>query len=148
MSSNIFISNSEQDTHNFAHSLAKKLIKSNQPQIITLAGDLGAGKTTFVRGFVSAFQSQNNGNIRVKSPTYAYAHTYDTNPPVNHLDLYRLSNSQEAYELGLLEYLEISSGFSIIEWPEKIVSELPKDAIQIQIKTDVSNQDFRQISIN
>lgn len=85
------------------------------PLILKLEGDLGAGKTTFVRGFVRALPG--GRDVTVQSPTFALARTYPTTPPVHHLDLYRLRHPSELSELGLLELIEDSQAFSLVEWP-------------------------------
>ena len=105
----------EQDTIRFATELAKKI---TWPQVIALHGDLGSGKTTFVRGFIQALC----GEIPVPSPTFTLMQTYDSpKGSIVHLDLYRCADSSEIQELGLEEFFDSSIIF--VEWPEK--AELP-----------------------
>ena len=106
---------SAKQTMAFAAELASRL---KAPLLLALHGTLGAGKTTFVRGFVAGLPGSEQ--IMVQSPTYALMRRYPTTPPVHHLDLYRLhetgadpTDSLEA--LGVLD--AIDDGFSLVEWP-------------------------------
>ncbi len=108
---------SAKATQAFAASLAARL---TAPLVLTLEGDLGAGKTTFVRGFVAGLVPAGSPPPLVQSPTYALMKRYPTSPPVHHLDLYRLhengSDPLDALEaLGLLDVMD--DGFSLVEWP-------------------------------
>lgn len=93
--------------------LAKLL---SPPAILLLEGTLGAGKTSFVRGFVRALAP--DANIRVQSPTFSLAHAYPTVPIVHHLDLYRLGSAAEAQDLGIDECFHEQASFVCVEWPE------------------------------
>lgn len=88
------------------------------PLVLLLDGDLGAGKTTFSRGFVRALAG--GAQVIVQSPTFALARSYPTNPPVHHLDLYRLEDGSGLAELGLLDLLEDERAFSLVEWPRNL----------------------------
>ena len=91
--------------------------------VLHLCGDLGAGKTTLVRGFLAAL-----GNTgRVKSPTYTLIETYELDHrTAHHLDLYRLKTPEEAEGLGLRDLIAPGSGeIVLIEWPERGVGHLP-----------------------
>ncbi len=92
--------------------------------VIFLQGDLGAGKTTTVRGFLSALGYQG----KVKSPTYTLVENYALkNQTVCHVDLYRIQQPKEIFGLGLFatpDYLKEKIIY-LIEWPEKAASELP-----------------------
>ena len=85
------------------------------PLVVLLEGELGAGKTTFVRGFVGALPG--GESVTVQSPTFALARTYPTSPPVHHLDLYRLAGRDSLEELGLLELLLDERAICLVEWP-------------------------------
>jgi tRNA threonylcarbamoyladenosine biosynthesis protein TsaE len=102
-------------TRAFASALAARLVT---PLVLRLEGPLGAGKTSFVQGFVQGLPG--GATLVVQSPTYALMRSHATQPPVHHLDLYRLHeaggdphDSLEA--LGILD--AIDDGFTLVEWP-------------------------------
>ncbi len=90
------------------------------PVVLALLGPLGAGKTTFVQGLVAALPG--GRDLRVQSPTFALARTYETTPPVHHMDLYRLDDEEAARDLGLLEMASDERAFTCVEWPERAPS--------------------------
>jgi tRNA threonylcarbamoyladenosine biosynthesis protein TsaE len=107
------VSNREDDTRK----IAKKIARLFSPRDINiLDGDLGAGKTYFVKGFTENF----NSNDLVSSPTFSIANFYRTNThEILHIDLYRISNIDEFNDLGLYDYF--GQSISLIEWGKKIV---------------------------
>lgn len=88
--------------------------------VITLTGDLGVGKTTFVQYFCQALACDIS---EVSSPTFGLVHIYTHTPPLWHFDLYRLHHEEDMYELGWDEAL--TEGISLVEWPQLIQSFLP-----------------------
>ena len=122
-----FLSNSEKETLAFAGEFAHSL-KSGD--IILLDGDLGAGKTVFTKGVVSALS--NNKSIAV-SPTFVIVNVYDTVPVVNHFDLYRINDISELDAIGAEEYF-YGDGISIVEWPERAEGMFPDYAIKVFIE--------------
>ncbi len=130
---------SEEATEEFAGRVARgEFVDVSAPLIFLLRGDLGAGKTTFVRGFVRALAG--GDDVRVTSPTFALARSYETNPPVHHLDLYRLVDLAPAQaerslvDLGLFDTLE--TGLSLIEWPLDVRWPVPVVDVDIAIVGD------------
>lgn len=100
------------------------------PAVVFLSGELGAGKTTFSRGFLRGRGYAGS----VKSPTYTIVEPYEALPemPVFHLDLYRLGAAEELAYLGLEDYLA-REGVMLIEWPERGLSHLPSPTFQITL---------------
>lgn len=98
--------------------------------VIALSGGLGAGKTTFARGLLSALGLQEDA----PSPSFAIVQPYEppeVSLPVAHVDLYRLEDAADAAELGLDEYL--ADGALLIEWPERLGTRLWPDALNLAI---------------
>lgn len=110
-------------------SLAERIKKADiGPCFVALRGDLGAGKTAFVRGFASVLSP----GSRVKSPTYTIVNEYlRSKLPLYHFDLYRTGGGDELESFGFDEYL--SRGICIAEWSEYMAS-LPEGSIIVEIK--------------
>ena len=100
--------------------------------VVALSGDLGAGKTAFARAFIQALaQAQDVLIDEVPSPTFTIVQIYDElNPPVWHVDLYRLEDRAEAFELGLEEAFE--DGICLIEWPDRLGENFPLDHLTLE----------------
>lgn len=123
-----FTSRNEQETQRLAASLARQCEAGD---CIALYGDLGAGKTTFARGFIRALQQTEE---EVVSPTFTLAQTYPTRRgfPVWHFDLYRLRDTSELAAIGFEETL--AAGVSLVEWPELAESLLPPPALRVRME--------------
>lgn len=108
------------DSESALHGLAAKLASvASVGDVVLLRGPLGAGKTTFVRGFLRAIGHEGE----VRSPTFSLVHLYNTTPPVLHADLYRV---ESVLGLGLEDELE--DRVSFIEWPDR--NDFPWDEAQ------------------
>jgi tRNA threonylcarbamoyladenosine biosynthesis protein TsaE len=97
--------------------------------VVTLRGELGAGKTTFVRGIVRALHGSDTA---VGSPTFVFWHRYHGEPPINHLDLYRLEDRSEIPALGLDDAFD-PSAVVLVEWPERAPAWLPSHSVEVTI---------------
>lgn len=121
-----FISNNEQETIKIASDLAQTVEAGT---VIALYGTLGAGKSAFCRGFIQSLCPAVND---VPSPTFTILQTYEADDfDIYHFDMYRLKKPEEAFELGIED--AFVEGVSLIEWPEKIGSLLPRNALKITI---------------
>ncbi len=121
------ISNSVQETIQLGKDFAKELSPGD---IVCLDGDLGAGKTHFVKGIASFFGVNEE---KVSSPTFTLINEYQGSVPIFHFDCYRLENEQEALEIGTEDYF-YGEGISIVEWPQKIGNLIPPEAVWLTIK--------------
>ena len=134
-----FISNSEMDTLNFAKDFAKNL---KQGDVIVLSGDLGSGKTKFTEGILDFFGLREE----ISSPTFTIVNEYNANDiNIYHFDVYRLSSSDEFYNIGGDEYF--SKGICIIEWGEIIKDALPSRYTKISFERDIDNENIRKLII-
>jgi tRNA threonylcarbamoyladenosine biosynthesis protein TsaE len=121
--------------------LGQKFVALAKPgSTFCLTGDLGAGKTTLVRGIARAL------NIKsvVQSPTFNIMKVYfDGDRPLIHIDAYRLADVNT--DIGLDEYIGYETGITVIEWPEFIKDLIPENAIEVNIKH--AEGDTRNITI-
>ena len=130
---------SAEQTRILGASLAPTLLPGD---VISLAGDLGAGKTTFVQGLAGGLGVQH----RVTSPTFTLVHEYDGRYPIVHLDVYRLDSIQEVLDLGFEELLE-PGGILIVEWGEAVLPLLPRRYLEVEIRRveDVEADEQRHV---
>lgn len=134
-----YISQSEEDTIDFAQEFAKKL---NNNSIIILSGDLGSGKTKFTEGILKHFGLEDE----ISSPTFTIVNEYHTNSVnIYHFDLYRLSDIDEFYAIGGEEYLQ--NGICIFEWGEMIEDSISKGFTKISFSRDLENPNYRKLII-
>ena len=121
----VLISNSPEETMELGNKIAES---SKSGSTFCLTGDLGAGKTTLVRGIARAL------NIKsvVQSPTFNIMKIYfDGSKPLIHIDAYRLADVDT--DIGLDEYIGYETGITVIEWPDYIKKLIPEDASTISI---------------
>ena len=133
-----FITSSDLETRQIGYKLAKALPNGS---VVALLGDLGAGKTTLVRGVASAL------NIKevVQSPTFNIMKIYlKGDRPLIHIDAYRLNDVNT--DIGLEEYIGYESGITMIEWPMFIEKLLPKEAVSVRLTH--LGEDKRSIEIS
>ena len=136
-----FISNSADETLKIAADFALTLSVGD---IVLLDGDLGAGKTVFVKGVANHFS---NGKVIAVSPTFVIVNTYETDPPIYHFDLYRINDVSELDAIGAEEYL-FGDGISFVEWPERAGGYFPNSAIKVDIKKINDNERLIRIDDN
>ena len=124
-----YVSHGQKDTERIAKEFAATLVKGD---VVTLKGDLGAGKTAFVKGVAEYF-----GLSGVTSPTYAYLNVYGD--LLYHYDCYRLSSGEDAERLGLTDYFG-GDCICFIEWAENIEDALPDDVKPVTIEKIGENE--------
>ncbi len=133
------ISQSPAQTQAIAATLAHRLVAG---QCIALHGDLGAGKTQFVRGLLEGLGGDPR---RVSSPTYVLLNVYDeARLPLYHLDAYRITGSADFEAIGFPELLE-QGGIVVVEWAERILELLPSSRTDVTITP--MGEEIRQIEV-
>ena len=134
----IFTSNSAEETMAFGEKIAST---AKNGSVFCLTGDLGAGKTTLVRGIAKGLSIKSV----VQSPTFNIMKIYfDGIKPLIHIDAYRLADLNT--DIGLDEYIGYETGLTVIEWPNFIEDLIPQDSIVIEIINLGENQ--RRITIS
>ena len=126
-----FITNSIQETFDVAGKLAKSLKPGT---LVTFEGNLGSGKTTFIKGLVAGLGLKRPDEV--KSPTFALMHIYQAKCPVYHFDLYRLEKPEEAENIGFVEFSSDPAAVTCVEWPEKAGSLIPKSAVRVRLSVE------------
>ena len=134
----VIISNSVAETENFAEQLAKGFAGG---EVLLLHGDLGAGKTHFVKGLAKGL----GVDEVITSPTFALHNSYEGRLTLNHFDFYRIEDSEEVAILGLDEYFYDKHAVAAIEWSENIKELLPHRCICVTI--DKVSDNARKITV-
>lgn len=132
------ITSSANETMEFAKNFAKTI---KAPKIIVLSGDLGAGKTTFTKGFAEGLGISEI----ITSPTFTLLNEYTGNERMYHFDMYRLSSKEEAYELGFEDYFKKNDGIVLVEWAENVEGLFSPPYTKITIEKISDNE--REIKI-
>ena len=140
------ITNSPEETENVGFEMASLINNDlSLPPFIALYGDLGVGKTAFVRGFAKLFSP----NALVRSPTFALVNEYPSKSGrrVFHFDMYRITDEDDLYSIGYYDYLDNGS-ICLVEWSENIPYAIPNEYIKVEIvKTNLDSPDERKITI-
>ena len=127
-------------SENKTEELAKKISKKLKPKdIIYLYGEMGVGKTTFVRYLINEFQKKNKLRVtEVTSPTFNILCEYNINQiKINHYDLFRLKSKEEIKNLDL--FSDISNTITFIEWPQ-IIDKKPDNLIELNFRYEENHQ--------
>lgn len=124
--------------------LGKKLALNLKPgSTVAVTGDLGAGKTIFVKGIAKGLSI----NEYITSPTFTLIHSYKgMDITLHHFDVYRIANEDELFEIGFFEYLN-SGDICVIEWADLIKSLIPSDSVWVHIDRYGNDIDERSITI-
>ena len=133
-----FTTNNPEETMRLGRKIGKLL---KQGDVVALIGNLGAGKTVIANGLCRGIGVKES---YITSPTYTIINQYDGRIPVYHIDLYRLNDSKELYNLGWDEYI-YGNGTCIIEWADKAGEMLPEEYLMVNI--EVTGKDKRKITL-
>ncbi|MBI5324097.1 MAG: tRNA (adenosine(37)-N6)-threonylcarbamoyltransferase complex ATPase subunit type 1 TsaE [Ignavibacteriae bacterium] len=141
-----FTTKSQQETFDLGVRFAAELKPGN---VVALFGDLGAGKTEFIKGICSYF----NVDELVNSPTFTIMNQYvgelnEMEIPILHIDLYRIKKSSELKEIGFDEIIFSNDSVKLVEWADKAFGILPPDTYSVNIKFKKNNENERNISID
>jgi tRNA threonylcarbamoyladenosine biosynthesis protein TsaE len=121
-----FLSNSPASTQSLGKKIGERLTPGS---VIALTGELGCGKTLLTRGICEGLGVPLR---HVSSPTFVLVNEYKGRLPVFHMDLYRLGNIDDGFEIGIMDYFNrAESGVMLIEWAEKMISLLPEDVLTV-----------------
>ena len=134
------------ETEQCGAELASLLLQdATLPRFVALFGDLGVGKTAFVRGFASVVTP----SAAVRSPTFSLVNEYRARPlSLFHFDMYRIESEDDLLSIGFDDYLA-RDGFCLTEWSENILEFIPADCVRVTIeKDDPENTDHRRITIS
>lgn len=129
--------NGPEETEAFAEKLGKRLRPGT---VLALFGDLGAGKTTFVRGLARGLGVTGG----VSSPTYTIVNEYPGPVPLFHFDMYRLGSSDELFDIGWEDYLG-RGGVMAVEWSERVADAFDGDEVRVRLEKGAG--DTRIISV-
>lgn len=140
MSESRFISRSAEETENLGYRLGTHILAKGSGATVCMYGDLGAGKTVFIKGIASALGIPARD---IGSASFVIAAEYETAPVFYHIDLYRIEGEAALDELGIWEYLD-SDSIAVIEWAERLPQE-PEAAVSVEIK--YTGDDEREIII-
>lgn len=130
-------------TLNEIDEIAKSIVNKLHKKLVLFYGDMGSGKTTLINAILKAMKS----NDVATSPTFSIVNEYTLpNDKIYHFDFYRIETVEDAFNFGIVDYLN-SSHWLFIEWPERIIDILPENHITIHISTlDASTRTLELVS--
>ena len=128
---------SPEETAHLAGTIGKII---REGTVICLDGELGVGKTLFVRALARTLGVESD----VTSPTFNLMNIYEAACPIVHFDLYRITSEEELEDIGFYEYAEATEGIVLIEWAEKFPDAMPADHLSVRI--EALNDEERQFT--
>ena len=138
-----FVTHAPEETEEAGKALASAMTDGDAlPPFVAFYGDLGVGKTAFIRGFVSVISPSS----AVRSPTFALVNEYRGGVrPIFHFDMYRIQDEDDLYSIGFEDYPD--RGICLIEWSENIPFALPDEYIRVLIEKTPNDENERIITI-
>ena len=134
-----YLTHSEAETEQAGADFARTLPDG---KVVAMYGELGSGKTAFVRGMARGMGL----TCRVSSPTFTIVNEYEGRIPLFHFDMYRLDSADELFDIGWDDYLE-RGGVCAVEWSENVADAIPPDAVRVAIERAPGGDDCRRITI-
>jgi len=134
-----YLSRSVAETEAIGQELATHL---HPGTVLAYLGDLGMGKTAFTRGLARGLGCSG----RVTSPTFTIVNEYDGRTPLFHFDMYRLTDSEDLFDIGWEDYLD-RGGVCAVEWSERVTDALPEDTLFVTIARHPDNEGWRIITV-
>ena len=131
------VTHSPEETAHLAGTIGKII---REGTVICLDGELGVGKTLFVRALARTLGVESE----VTSPTFNLMNIYEAACPIVHFDLYRITSEEELEDIGFYEYAEATEGIVLIEWAEKFPDAMPADHLSVRI--EALNDEERQFT--
>ena len=131
------VTHSPEETAHLAGTIGKII---REGTVICLDGELGGGKTLFVRALARTLGVESD----VTSPTFNLMNIYEAACPIVHFDLYRITSEEELEDIGFYEYAEATEGIVLIEWAEKFPDAMPADHLSVRI--EALNDEERQFT--
>ena len=133
---------SPKETEEVGFQMARELVAQGVHAHIRLYGEMGVGKTAFVRGFCRSL-----GITGVKSPTYTMVNEYRGTDTVYHFDMVRISSEDDLYSIGFDDYTADASAFLLFEWTENIDEYLGEGGIFVTISRTPEDENAREITV-
>lgn len=130
---------SEQETEAIGREMAQRLAPG---AVVAFTGDLGAGKTAFVRGMAQGLGISQ----RVTSPTFTIVNEYEGPTPLFHFDMYRLNGSEDLFDIGWEDYLS-RGGVCAVEWSEQVADALPEGTVYVTLTRHPEHDGWRSITV-
>ena len=124
-----FRTHSERETIQRAKLLGQKLRPGT---VVALAGEMGSGKTHFIKGLCQGFGVKDADEV--KSPTFVLLHQYQGRFPIYHFDLYRLEQERELEPIGFDEFLSDPKAVAVVEWADRVPTKIPREAVWVELK--------------
>lgn len=138
----VYKTHTPEETEQVGRRLAEQLERGDYRRaLIAMQGEMGVGKTAFVRGFASYFDVSH-----VKSPTYTIVNEYRGRVCLYHFDLYRIEDPDDLVSIGFDDYLG-RDGYCLLEWSEHVAEELPPDAITVRIEREPADESARTLTV-